>query len=192
VNRGPISDLRAPIAIGDMLPAIYRDLDANVQRLTQGFDAVLAPVWLVLDNLDAYFDPALAPDDFVRMLAGWVGLDVDDNWTDDQRRRLVANAIDLYRWKGTRRGVIALVEAYTGFTPVVSESGGTVWSATRNAPPPGSAPGMRVTLQLPIGAQIDVGRLTRLITESVPAHVRVAVEVKQALRPDLDDLAVEN
>lgn len=178
MTRGLIDEIRSPVPIGGLLPAVYQDLDPNVLRMTESFDAVIAPVWFVLDNLSSYFDPALAPVDFVTMLAEWVGLPVDDNWSDSQMRRLVADAVDTYRWRGTKRGVIALVQAYTGTTPDVDDSGGTIWNANPGAPAPGSASlGVRVRIRLPTSSTEDLPRLTRLISDSVPAHVPVTVEV---------------
>ena len=177
-NRGMLDEITSPVSLGSMLPGIYRDLDLNIQRVTAAFDAVVAPVWLVLDNLDAYFDPALAPADFVAVLAAWVGLAVDDHWSDEQVRRLVAGAVEMYRWRGTRRGVVALVEAYTGVTPDIVETGGTTWRSSPGAVAPGSpTPGARIRIRLPAGAEEDLTRLTRLVAESVPAHVPLSVEI---------------
>jgi len=149
-----------------------------VMRLTAAFDALVAPIWLALDNLDAYFDPALAPRDFVSMLAAWVGLPLDDNWRDEQSRRLVAQAIEMYRWRGTCRGLTALIEAYTGVTPTITESGGTSWSPVPGGVPPGTTnPAVHVRLELGPGAVEDLVRLTRLIAENVPAHVAINVEI---------------
>ena len=178
MRRGLIDDLASPVPVMQQLPAIYQELDPNMVRLTESFDAVMAPIWLVLDNLDAYVDPAIAPHDFVAMLAGWIGLEIDRNWRDDQLRHLVAHAVELYRWRGTVQGVIALVEAYTGVTPDVSDSGGTTWSALPDGPIPGTGvPSVHVGVHLPAGASEDLARLTRLIAENVPAHVAVNVEI---------------
>src|SRR5262245_692670 len=178
MSRGTIEDLPVPVALGRQLPAIYQDLDSNVMRLTEAFDLLLAPAWLVLDNVDAYFDPAVAPDDFVTMLAGWVGLEIDKNWRDEQLRHLVARAVELYRWRGTLRGVKALVEAYTGVEPEVVDTGATAWSAAAGSPMPGRPNlAVQVRVRLPRDANEDLARLTRLIAENVPAHVRITVEI---------------
>jgi phage tail-like protein len=180
MTRGTLPDLPSPVALLDLLPGVYRDLDDNIGRFTETFDALLAPAWMVLDNIDAYFDPALAPLDFLHVLAAWVGMPLDGNWREDQARRLVARAVELYRWRGTRRGVSALVEAYTGVVPEVEDSGGTVWSATPGAPAPGvDQPSVRVRVQLPADSDEDLVRLTRLIAENVPAHVAVNVEISR-------------
>lgn len=180
-SRVVLGELATPVPIGGLLPAVYQDLDPQIMLLTEAFDEVIAPVWLVLDSLSAYFDPELAPLDFVLMLAEWVGLPVDQNWRDDQIRRLVATAVELHRWRGTRRGVAALVRAYTGVEPVVEDSGGAIWSDAPDAPAPGTgSPSVLVRINLPAGHDEDIVRLTRLVAESVPAHVPVTVEVDRA------------
>ncbi|MFJ6684417.1 phage tail protein [Streptomyces werraensis] len=74
--RGSLDGLGSSAPIGAMLPAIFAD-DDLAQRFVAGLDEVLAPLLVVLDNLDAYFDPALAPLDFTRWLADWVGAETE-------------------------------------------------------------------------------------------------------------------
>src|ERR1700736_4021559 len=98
--RAAVSGLTSPHPLGPALPAVYQE-DDFTQRWMAGFDEVLAPVLCTLDNLDVYFDPDLAPHDFVAWLAGWVGLAVEDTWTSEALRRVVEQAVELYRWRGT-------------------------------------------------------------------------------------------
>jgi phage tail-like protein len=180
VTRALVEGLASPVPLGSLLPDVYRRHDEYILAFTAALDEVLAPVWLSLDCYDAYLDPYLAPDDFLEMLASWVGFGIDRNWSDDQTRRLVASAVELYRWRGTRRGLIDLVRAYTGVEPEIFDSGGTTWSADPGATPPGSAePAVRIVVDLPAGAPSDLARLTRLIASYVPAHVGVAVDVRR-------------
>ena len=185
MTRLGVSGIPTPVPIGSLLPSIYQQLDPNISRVTEGLDEVLATVWMTLDCFDSYVDPTLAPRDFVEMMAGWVGLTLDANWRDDQSRRLVAEAVELYRWRGTRRGLSELVEAYTGVEPSIDESGGVAWSAEPGgATPPGSPlPAVQVAVELPAGSTEDLARLTRLIAESVPAHVSLSVEIVRADAP---------
>src|SRR4051794_35664644 len=111
--RNGVSSLPTPHPIGDRLPAIYLQ-DDFTQRFTEALDAVLAPVFATLDSFSGYLDPRLAPDDFLDWLAGWVALDLDERWTPLQRRALVANAVELHRRRGTRRGLAAHVRMITG------------------------------------------------------------------------------
>jgi phage tail-like protein len=166
--------------MGSLLPEVFRRYDENIIAFTDALDEVLAPVWLAIDCYDAYIDPHLAPADFLEMLSEWVGFPLDRNWSEEQMRRLVASAVELYRWRGTKRGLIELVRAYTGVEPEVIDSGGTVSSDRPGTAPQGSADAsVRVVVDLPAGTASDLARLTRLIASSVPAHVNVTVEVRR-------------
>ena len=85
---------------------------------------MLAPVFATLDCLDAYVDPWLAPEDFLEWLAGWVGVVIDEGWPIERSRAFIANIVELYRWRGTIRGLVAELAIYTGGDVEISESGG--------------------------------------------------------------------
>ena len=101
----------------------------------------------------------------------------DDNWHPDQLRRLVARSSDLYRWRGTLRGIAALVEAYTGLAAEVTDNGGVVASGTPGAAGPGSAdPVVRVRVTGASLTMDDLQRLRRLLLASIPAHMMIRLE----------------
>ena len=77
-NRADVPGLTSPHPFGLMLPGVYHG-DAYTQAFCEALDTVLAPVLLTLDSIPAYFDPDLAPADFVEWLATWVGLEIDEN-----------------------------------------------------------------------------------------------------------------
>ncbi|KNE78756.1 MULTISPECIES: phage tail protein [Streptomyces] len=76
--RGSIDGLGSAQPLGLMLPALFAD-DELAQRFTAGLDEVLAPFLNVLDCLEAYFDPSLAPLDFTAWLGGWVGAETEQD-----------------------------------------------------------------------------------------------------------------
>ena len=78
---------------------------------TQAFDAELAPIISTLDNLSAYFDPKLTPEDFLGWLASWVALDLDETWDVAQRRAAALAAVDILRRRGTATGLADELEA---------------------------------------------------------------------------------
>jgi phage tail-like protein len=179
--RGLVPGLLSPHPIGERLPALYLD-DDLVQRFTAGLDDVLAPVLSTLDSSDAYIDPRLAPLDFVAWLAEWVGVELDGTWPEARQRALVARAADLYAWRGTVRGLVELIEIYTGVRPEIEETGGVTWTAS--APPAGTIPGaappmLLVRVRVPAGHPdpIEASRIERLVAEAKPAHVPHRVEV---------------
>ena len=71
--RGLVAGLDGTHPLGPALPALYQE-DVTAQRFLSAFDDALAPILCTLDNIDAYFDPRLAPEDFLDWLGGWVGL----------------------------------------------------------------------------------------------------------------------
>jgi len=137
----------------------------------------MAPVFSTLQNLDAYFDPHLAPADFLSWLAGWVGVAFEDDWSAERCRTVVAGAAELYRWRGTVRGVAAAVALTTGLDPEIEESGGIGWSGTPGTTPPGSAmPAMVVRVHAPGATPAAVARLDAVVRATKPAHVAHRVE----------------
>ena len=187
-SRGTISDLPTRHPFAAALPGIFlepeidprtgRFRESFAERFTAALDTVLAPVFATLDNLPAYFDPQLAPADFLDWLAGWVGIEPSETWPDSRRRQLVAGATRLYALRGTAQGLAELVEIFTGVTPEIEESGGVAWSEKPGSPLPGS-PGARVKVTLEPGAtqKIDEEMVRRLVAAVKPAHVIAEVEV---------------
>ena len=87
------------------------------------FEQILTPLDRQIDQLYQYFDPRLAPPDFLPWLASWLGLVLDERWPEGQRRELIRAAVELYEWRGTRRGLSEFLRLYTGFTPEIVEPG---------------------------------------------------------------------
>jgi phage tail-like protein len=147
-------------------------------RFTTALDDLLAPLLSIMDCLPAYFDPALAPADFVAWLGGWVGVEVTGDEPEGTLRRMVAGAAAAHRLRGTARGVSELVRLAFGVVPEIEESGGASWSARpRGAFPGEPAPRLVVRLRVPDPAAVDTGRLERLVASVRPAHVPCLVEV---------------
>lgn len=176
--RGAVEGLRSAHPLADLLPAVYLE-DELARGFTEGLDPGFAPVFLTLDCLEAYLDPRLTPLDFLPWLAGWVGLDVDETLPEDRRRAVVAEWGRLHHLHGTRAGLVRLLEVATGGQVEIRESGGTRWSATPGAEPPGEpVPRLDVVVHLRNPADLDVTRVERLVREIRPAHLPFRVEVR--------------
>ncbi len=67
-----------------------------------------------LASLDQVLDPGQAPERFVPFLSRWVDLSLEVTTGIERQRALVANAVDLSRWRGTARGLVAFLEIATG------------------------------------------------------------------------------
>ncbi|MEJ2209157.1 MAG: phage tail protein [Anaerolineae bacterium] len=102
------------------LPAIYRD-DDFMGRLLMLFESFWAPIEHQIGDMSLYFDPRLAPPEFLPWLASWINLVLDERWPMDKRRRLLRAATALYRRRGTRQGLEEYLEIYTGARPQIVE-----------------------------------------------------------------------
>lgn len=118
-------------AIAKLLPGLFRDSCERggvLDALLVVMEGCLMPSERVLSSLDAWFDPRRAPDDFLRLLATWTslipyvggvefeGTDRRTRWSVDSGnlRELVANVASLARLRGTREGLLAMLEIATG------------------------------------------------------------------------------
>ena len=177
MSRAHVPGLVSPHPLGERLPSMYLE-DSLVQRLTAALDEVLAPIFSSLDNLGAYLDPDLAPDDFLQWLGGWVGMALDESWPVERRRAVLAQAVDLYRVRGTVLGLEAHLRLLTGAEVEIQETGGTAWSTSADAEPPGSPHfALQVRVRAAGAAGLDAARLDALVTAAKPAHVVHRVEL---------------
>ena len=182
MSRGTVPGLASPYRIAEFLPSVYQEEDPFVLRFTAGLDDVLAPVLSTLDNLDAYVDPHLTPEDFLTWLSGWVGAVVDETTPLALRRAAVAQAAALHRSRGTPDGLRELVELLTGGVVEVADSGGASWSPTPDATPPGEAnPWVRVRVSVEQASEQTLAAMRSAVEAAVaaakPAHVAHSVEV---------------
>lgn len=103
------------------LPDIYQENDF-LQRFLSIFEDIWEPLEQRQDYIHMYFDPRTCPAPFLPWLASWLGLTFNPHWPEARRRRLLAQAMDLYRWRGTRYGLMRMIEVCTGLTPVIIEN----------------------------------------------------------------------
>ncbi|KIF75163.1 tail protein [Streptomyces sp. 150FB] len=180
--RGSVDGLGTSSPLGLMLPAVFAD-DDMAQRFVAGLDEVLAPLHNVLDCLEAYFSPSLAPVDFVRWLSDWVGAETEGTEDEGLLRAAVASAAHLHRIRGTRRGLSEAVRLAFGVEPEITESGAATWDARPLGPVPGDRrPRLHVALTLPDPSPMDRHRLETLVAAARPAHMPYTVQVTAAER----------
>lgn len=112
------------IAFIDYLPQVYRGADSTNSFLAR-FISVFQSVYVDLeDDIDlapVRCDPAVAPPEFLNWLADCLTLSERFLWNEDRLRKLVKNAVRLYRVKGTRQALCQVLELYTGHTPMIIE-----------------------------------------------------------------------
>lgn len=152
----------------EYLPAIYRD-DKFVGQFLLIFEGILKPIENTVDNLPAYFDPLMVPEPLLPWLASWAALTLDPTWPLERRRELVRRAAELYRWRGTRRGLSEYLKIYTGTTPEISEY----------------IPGMR------LGPETKLGINTLLGSSGEGHHFTVTLELDETSNLDIVRAIIE-
>ena len=154
----------------EALPPIYHDNDF-LGRMLLIFEHILEPLDQQIGDLAFYFDPRTAPAALLPWLASWLDLVLNENWPLERRRALILAAAELYRWRGTRQGLVNYLRIYTGVTPTIIEP------ATSNDLPDHV---FKVQLTLPKDSPIDQRYINMIIETEKPAHTACVVEIIEA------------
>lgn len=129
----PVASNRAYLR--NALPAVYQENDFGM-RWVGALEGLLDPIIAVLDNLPAHFDPSYAPRDVLELLAGWLGVDLDESQSVAARRQTLNQAGELSRFRGTARGMqLALELAFPGVPLRVEDQGKVLRKAGEEVPP---------------------------------------------------------
>jgi phage tail-like protein len=108
------------------LPAIYRRSDAVGRNLVRDlcflFEHMFDSVELNLTDGWRFYDPHVAPPEFLSWLSAWTAFSLDLDWPEAEKRSLIRRAVDLYRIRGTRRGLSLFLRLFTGHEPDIQEN----------------------------------------------------------------------
>ncbi|MDB9312795.1 phage tail protein [Spirulina sp. CS-785/01] len=94
------------------LPELFREVDF-IGRLLKLFEEAFEPDFNTLLSLWGYLHPLTAPEAMLPFLAHWVGWQWSPALSQQKQRRLIARAMELYRWRGTRWGLRQYLHFYT-------------------------------------------------------------------------------
>lgn len=94
------------------LPDRYGQVDF-IGRFLKIFEESFEPAVEMLDNFWAYLDPLTAPEGMLPFLAHWVGWDISPSLGLAQQRFLIKQAMELYKWRGTKKGLRLYLHLYT-------------------------------------------------------------------------------
>lgn len=176
-NRKALDGLESRYSLHEGLPASYQ-LDRFTDQYVRAFDDVNAPLHASVDDLDAYFDPQLAPSDFLTWLGTWLGADLNRRWPVKRRREFVAKAVKAYRLRGTAEGIAMAVELYTGLRPTVTDNGGVSASRQPMEELPGSDQAfLQITVETGGRSDVDEELIARIVHDAKPAHMSFAIQM---------------
>ena len=145
------------------LPALFQDNDF-LGRMLLIFETLWEPLEQRQDHLRFYFDPRTCPAPMLAWLAGWLELRLDPHWPEPRRRALVAEAMELYRWRGTPYGMTRMLEVCTGLAPTITEDPKRPYT-------------FRVSVAVPPGHRVRRETIEELIRAHKPAHVGYVLEM---------------
>ena len=105
-----------------MFPEIYRERNSDFHRYLSIFSTILIEMEEKIKRENEYISWEKAPIHMLPTLAGRMGLDIGGDFLEESvLRKLVKNAYDLNRKRGTREAVERLIEILTGEMPVIVE-----------------------------------------------------------------------
>ncbi len=110
------------------LPAIYRRSDAAGRNLVRDVCFVFEHMFDSVDTnlVDGwrFYDPYVTPIEFLNWLSRWTAFTLDLDWPEAQKRALIKRAVDLYRIRGTKRGLALFLRLFSEHEPDIEEN---VW-----------------------------------------------------------------
>ena len=91
------------------LPGIYQDADEENADFLQRFLLISAHLTSGIEErleyLHEFFDPRLTQAGFLPWLAGWLAMPLLEGWDEEKRREIIQRVPELYRLRGTARGL---------------------------------------------------------------------------------------
>ncbi len=142
----------------------YFSEDPFLGRYLLIFEDQFGPLEQVIAHFDLLLDPRTAAEHFLPTLAAWLGLDIDDRWPQEKRRAILSAVVELYDWRGTKKGLTRLLEASCGCGVEIVE----------NADGPHT---FCVKLTPPAGQSIDEQMVHALIEANKPAQTVYRLEI---------------
>lgn len=166
------------------LPGLYRD-DEFMGQFLLIFESIMEPLENTVADLAQYLDPMVTPESLLEWLAYWVDIALDTTLPLRRRRELVKAAAELYRWRGTRRGLTEHLRIYTGNVPEISEhvegmrlDQGTKLGSNTQLGGSGAGDHFTVSLELDSADGIDMDSVRAIIDAQKPAHTVYTLQVR--------------
>ncbi len=110
------------------LPSLFQRNDINGQNFIRDFlwiiQHLFATVEEQLDSVHRFVDSYECPEEFLPWLASWSAMVIDQAWPVEKKRRLIRKSVELYRVRGSIKGLRLFISLFTGHEPVIHEN---VW-----------------------------------------------------------------
>lgn len=109
----------------DYLPVIYqenKDSRDFLEHFLSLFETFFSQTEETINRITRFFDVDAASGEFLPWLGSWLSVTAEENWDETRVRQLIKQAPGLYRQRGTREGILDLLEIYTDERPIIIEN----------------------------------------------------------------------
>ena len=108
------------------LPSIYQRADLNGRNFCRDFLWIIQHLFGSIEEQPRrhppVFDPYEAPEHFLPWLGSWSAMVLEEDWPIEKKRLLIRKAIELYRIRGTVKGLKLFISLFTGHEPDIKEN----------------------------------------------------------------------
>lgn len=108
----------------EYLPAVYQDEPTSkdfLERFLSIFGTILFEMEEKIDHVAQFFDIDCISGEYLKWLAGWMAIASDDCWEEEQLRKFMKSAPEIYKRRGTKAAIEEMVYLYTGSKPFIIE-----------------------------------------------------------------------
>lgn len=178
------------------LPNVYQTSTGGqetdfLRRMLRVFQHVFEGIKSQVDGGHRLYRPSEAPTEFLPWLAQWMAIGLDPDWPEWRQRRILRKAAGLYRVRGTRKSLIALIQIFADLQVRVVENAfpftgfrvglGRIGVDTMVMPRVNLAHAFVVELQVSEDKLVDeeLVKLHRVIQLEKPAHTIYCVQFSE-------------
>ena len=108
----------------DYLPSAYSSDEKSrdfLERFLSIFSSIMSDMEENIANVSRLFDIDCVDGEYLKWLASWLSIKVDESWGEKQLKVLVERAPEIYKRRGTKQAIVDIVEIYTGSKPMIVE-----------------------------------------------------------------------
>ncbi len=112
------------VSFVDYLPEIYREDEQHtgfLERFVGIFQSIYVDLEDKIDITPLKYDVDYTTKDFLNWIADWLSIEDASLWGEIKLRKLIKEAVKIYKMKGTKRAVAKIVQEYIGIEPVIVE-----------------------------------------------------------------------
>jgi phage tail-like protein len=106
------------------LPPIFSENSCSrlfLARFLALFESLFSEVEGSISNLAALFDPKAVPSEWLPWLAGWLAVDLKEDWDDARKRQTISEAFRTYALRGTAAGLRQALRRFAGVEAWIEE-----------------------------------------------------------------------